>query len=50
MIIKKAVVAGSIKPAGERGNQCLFLNTAYAWQQEISLIRNPDIPQALHLG
>lgn len=35
------------KPAGECGNQCLFLNTAYARNKNISLIRNPDIPQSV---
>lgn len=35
------------KPAGERGNQCLFLNTAYARNKNISLIRNPDFPQSV---
>lgn len=29
------------KPAGECGNQCLFLNTAYAWQQEYIVDTQP---------
>lgn len=31
------------KPAGERGNQCLFLNTAYAWQQEYIVDTQPGL-------
>ncbi len=27
-----------------------FLNTAYAWNKNISLIRNPDIPQSVTPG
>ncbi len=46
MIIKKRWSLAA-KPAGECGNQCLFLNTAYAGNKNISLIRNPDIPQSV---
>lgn len=37
------------KPACERGNQCLFLNTATPGNKNISLIRNPTFHRALHL-
>lgn len=40
MIIKKRWSLAA-KPAGERGNQCLFLNTAYAWQQEYIVDTQP---------
>lgn len=40
MIIKKRWSLAA-KPAGECGNQCLFLNTAYAWQQEYIVDTQP---------
>lgn len=42
MIIKKRWSLAA-KPAGERGNQCLFLNTAYAWQQEYIVDTQPGL-------
>ncbi len=38
------------KPAGERVISAFFLNTAYAWQQEYIVYRNPDIPQSVTPG
>lgn len=49
MIIKKQWSLAA-KPACERGNQCLFLNTAYAWQQEYIVDTQPDIPQSVTPG
>lgn len=49
MIIKKRWSLAA-KPAGERGNQCLFLNTAYAWQQEYIVDTQPGIPQSVTPG
>ncbi len=38
------------KPLASVVISAFFLNTAYAWQQDISLIRNPDFPQSVTPG
>ncbi len=49
MIIKKRWSLAA-KPAGERGNQCLFLNTAYAWQQEYIVDTQPGLSTERYTG
>lgn len=46
MIIKKRWSLAA-KPAGERGNQCLFSQHSLRGNKNISLIRNPDFPQSV---
>lgn len=46
MIIKKRWSLAA-KPAGECGNQCLFSQHSLRGNKNISLIRNPDIPQSV---